>query len=412
MANTIELRQKRARIIEQMREAVQKGDEARNAGEASKAAEYDATYEKSELEERDYSARIERHERLETLEKEAAGKHLEDLDRRVGAPSGDKGKEYREAYRTWFTNGADALTQEQRELLKEKRGTSTQVVGTTTLGGYSVPQGFLAEMEVAMKDYSGIFQAADIFRTASGNALLIPTEDDTTTEANLVAEAASITVQDLTLGQKQMDAYKYATQMKLSWELMQDSAFDMDAETRRAFGPRFGRAINSSCTTGTGSAQPNGVVTASALGKTAASATAITFNEIVDLLHSVDPAYRDSPKSGFMLHDNILAALKKIQLGSGDTTPLWLPSVRDGEPDKILGKRFWINQGMASALTTGLKVMLFGNFDKYRIRLVQDLLVLRLNERYADNGLVGFIGYMRWDGECVNTAAIKHLITA
>lgn len=412
MANTIELRQKRARIIEQMRDAVHKADEARNAGDATKAADYDTTFERAEAEEREISARIERQERIEALEKEEAGKHLEDLDRRQGAPSGDKAKEYREAFRTWFTSGAEALAPEQRAILSEKRGTSTQVVGTTTLGGYFVPQGFLPELEVAMKDYSGILQAADIFRTATGNSMMIPTEDDTATEAGLIAEAASITVQDLTIGQKQMDAYKYATQMKLSWELMQDSAFDMDAETRRVFGPRFGRAINSSCTTGTGSSQPNGVVTASALGKTAASATAITFNEIVDLFHSVDPAFRNSVKTGFMLHDNILAAIKKIQLGSGDITPLWLASVRDGDPDTILGKRYWINQGMSSALTTGLKVMLFGDFDKYRIRLVQDLLMLRLNERYADNGLVGYIGYMRWDGECVNTAAIKHLITA
>lgn len=412
MANTIELRQKRARIIEQMRDAVTKGEEARASGDATKASDYDTTFERAEADERELSKLIDRQERLESLEKEEAGKHLESIDRRQGLPSGDKGKEYRDAYKAWFTNGSESLTPDQRSILSEKRGTSNQVVGTTTLGGYLVPQGFLPELEIAMKAYSGIFQAADIFRTDSGNALLIPTEDDTTTEANLIAEAAAITVQDLTIGQKQMDAYKYATQMKLSWELMQDSAFDMDGETRRVFGPRFGRAINTSCTTGDGSGKPNGVVTASTLGKTSASATAITFNEIVDLFHSVDPAYRESTKTGFMLHDNILAAIKKIQLGTGDITPLWQTSVRDGDPDTILGKQYWVNQAMSSALTTGLKVMLFGDFSKYRIRLVQDLLMLRLNERYADNGLVGYIGYMRWDGECVNTAAIKHLITA
>lgn len=410
MPTTLELIQKRAKIIGDMREAAKKAEAARAKGES--AADYDTEFDKSENEERDLSKQIAQQQRLDDLAKEEAGKHLEDQEQRGEKPAASREKEYREAFGTWFAKGDNGLTAEQRAILTEVRGTSNQLVGTTTLGGYTVPTGFLPELVRAMKDYSGILQAARVLPTDSGNVLYIPTEDDTTTEASLIAEAAAITVQDLTFGQKQLDAYKYATQMKLSWELMQDSAFEMDAETRNVFGPRFGRALNSSCTTGTGSSQPNGVVTASTLGKTAASATAITFNEVIDLFHSVDPAYRMSQSCGFMLHDNILAALKKIQLGSGDITPLWLPSVREGEPDKILGKRYWINQGMSSALTTGLKVMLFGDFNYYVIRMVQQLLILRLNERYADNGLVGFIGYMRWDGECTNTAAIKHLITA
>lgn len=410
MPTTLELIQKRAKIIGEMREAVRKADAARAKGES--AADYDVEFDTAEAEEQSLSVQIAQQQRLDGLAKEQAAKHLESQEERGEKPAASREKDYREAFGTWFTKGENALTLEQRAMLAEVRGTNNQLTGTTTLGGYTVPTGFLPELIRAMKDYSGIAQAARIKPTDSGNVLYIPTEDDTTTEAALIAEAASITVQDLTFGQKQLDAYKYATQMKLSWELMQDSGFDMEDETVSVFGPRFGRAMNTSCTTGTGSSQPNGAVTASSLGKTAASATAITFNEIIDLFHSVDPAYRMSKSCGFMLHDNILAALKKIQLGSGDITPLWMPSVRENEPDKILGKRYWINQGMSSALTTGQKVMLFGDFNYYIIRLVQQLLILRLNERYADNGLVGFIGYMRWDGECTNTAAIKHLITA
>lgn len=412
MPTTLELIQKRTAEIVAMKEAAKKAEAARAKGES--ATDYDAEFDRAEAQERELSRRISQQQRLEELSKEEAEKALDAQDKRTDqpGPSADKNSEYREAFRTWFRSGHRALTPEQRATLMEARGTNNQLVGTTTLGGYTVPTGFLPELIRAMKDHSGIAQAARFLNTESGNVLYIPTEDDTSTEAGLIAEAAAITVQDLTFGQKQLDAYKYATQMKFSWELMQDSAFDMDAETRNVFGPRFGRALNSSCTTGTGSAQPNGAVTASALGKTAASATAITFNEVIDLFHSVDPAYRMSQSCGFMLHDNILAALKKIQLGSGDITPLWLPSVRDDKPDTILGKRYWINQGMASALTTGQKVMLFGDFNYYVIRMVQNLLIMRLNERYADNGLVGFIGYMRWDGECTNTAAIKHLITA
>lgn len=413
MATSTELRQKRARIIEQMREAVKKGEDLRAKGSAS--TEYDAEFDRAEAEERTLSKQIEALERIESEEKRAAANHLEDLDRRgTPAGSGDKGKalEYRDAYKVWFTQGDNALTSEMRVLMAEKRGTNTQLAGTTTLGGYTIDTELFNEIVPAMKSFSGIAQACRFINTTGGNTLYVPTVDDTSTEANLIAEAASITVQDQTYGQKQLDAYKFATQMKISWELMQDSAFNMDAEIRNAFAPRFGRAMNSYCTTGTGSSQPNGVVTASTLGKTTALATAFTFAEITDLIHSVDPAYRASTTCGFMFHDNVLAAIKKLAIGASDARSLWVPSWRDGEPDRIEGYRYWVNQGMDSTIDTASKIMLFGDFQYYAIRMVQELVTLRLNERYADNGLVGYIGYMRWDGECLNTAAIKHMLTA
>lgn len=410
MPNTLELIQKRARLVEQMRDEAQKGSAARAAGDHTRADEHYATFDRMEAEERTISKDIEREQRLESLEKQQVAKHMQDLDQRGQKPGASREAEYRDAFHAWFRQ--KELSPEQRAIMAESRGTSTQVVGTTTLGGYLVPQSYLAQLEVAMKSYSGILSAADIFRTESGNPLLIPTEDDTSTSAAATAEAAAFTVQDVTFGQVQMDAYKFGSIIKVSYELLQDAAFDIDTEMTRVFGPRFGRQINTACTTGSGSSAVNGVVTASTLGTTAASATAITFSEIMTLFHSVDPDYRESMKTGFMMHDNVLLAIKKLQLGSGDASPLWLPSVREGEPDKILGKPYWINQAMASAITTGQKVMLFGDFSKYRIRMVQDLLVVRLNELYAANGLVGYQGWMRLDGDCVNTAAIKHLITA
>lgn len=410
MPSSLELIQRRQSIIAQMKEAVKKGDELRAKGES--AADYDAQFDRAESDERAISKQIEALQRIEADERRAAADHLEDLDRR-GTPAGggDGGKKiaYRDAFRQWFIDPA-GLNQEMRALLVEHRGTNTQVAGTTTLGGYTIDTELFNQIERSMKDYSGIAQAADIIYTAGGNVLYVPTEDDTSTEASLIAEAGSITVQDLTFGQKQLDAYKYATQMKISWELMQDSAFNMEAEINNAFAPRFGRAMNSSCTTGTGSSQPNGVVTAASAGKTTASASAFTFAEITDLIHSVDPAYRVN--GSFMFNDAILAAIKKLSIGTGDARPLWQPSLREGEPDRIEGYRYYINQGMASTVATATKIMLFGDFSKYKIRLVKDLTTLRLNERYADNGLVGYIGYMRWDGECVNTSAIKYMVTA
>lgn len=411
MATSRELREKRAKIIEQMKEAVKQGEEARAKGES--AADYDTAFDRAEADERALTKQITALERIEADEKRAAGDHLEDLERR-GEAGDDKGKkvEYRDAFKTWFTKGDSALTSEERALLSEKRGTNTQIGGTTTLGGYTIDTELLPELVKSLKDYSGIYQAARLRPTAQGNTLYVATLDDTTTEASLITEGSAITVQDLTFGQKQLDAYAYKSLMKVSWELMQDSSFSMEAEIRDAMGPRFGRALNSSCTTGTGSAQPNGVVTASTLGKTTAAATAFTFAEITDLIHSVDPAYRMSPKCGFMFNDVVLAAIKKLAVGSADARSLWMPSYREGDPDRIEGYPYWINQGMDSTIDTASKIMLFGDFDQYTIRLVQNLLIIRLNERFADNGITGFVGYMRWDGELLNTAAVKHMLTA
>lgn len=222
MPTTLELIQKRTVEIVAMKEAAKKAEAARAKGES--ATDYDAEFDRAEKAERDLSAQIARQQRLDELAKEEAEKSLDNQDKRTGqpGPSSNKDSEYREAFRQWFRSGEAALTPEQRATLMEARGTNNQLVGTTTLGGYTVPTGFLPELIRAMKDYSGIAQAARFLDTESGNVLYIPTEDDTSTEANLIAEAAAITVQDLTYGQKQLDAYKYATQMKISWELMQD----------------------------------------------------------------------------------------------------------------------------------------------------------------------------------------------
>ena len=110
-----------------------------------------------------------------------------------------------------------------------------------------------------------------------------------------------------------------------------------------------------------------------------------------------------------MLNDTILAAVKKLSIGSSDASPLWQASMRDGAPETIEGYPYWINQDMSSALTTGQKIMLFGDFSKYIVRQVLGMSLRRLEERFIDNGQIGFIAFARYDGELINTAAVKHL---
>jgi HK97 family phage major capsid protein len=147
------------------------------------------------------------------------------------------------------------------------------------------------------------------------------------------------------------------------------------------------------------------------LGKTAASATAITAAELLDLIHSVDRAYRVGPKVGFMLNDLTLAAIKKLTLGASDATPLWVPSVRDGEPDTIWGHQYWVNNDI-DTIATGKKTILFGDFSKYLVRKVAGMRMLRMEERYGDFDQIGFVAFMRVDGDLIAAGSIKHLIQA
>jgi HK97 family phage major capsid protein len=406
MTSSRELREKRGTIIAQMEDALKQiGSETTE----TRRKELEGQFDRWELETRDLEKQIERVERIEAVAKESAGKHFEQEERAGRKPSGDKQTEYREVFEKYFRTGAESMTADERQLLKEYRGTSPQST-TAALGGYTIPTGFMPELEKDMESYSGILQAARVVRTSSGNTMYWPTVDDTATSATLVTEGSSTTVADIPFAQKQLDSYTYRTLAQVSEELLQDSAFSMEAILRDLFAERFGRAMNAALTTGTGSSQPNGVVTASTLGKTGASATDLTFDEVIDLVHSVDPAYRAN--ASFMFHDNVLAFLKKISIGSGDARPLWQPSYVAGQPDRIDGYRYFINQGMDSSINASSKLMLFGDFSKYIVRMVRDVEVRRLNERYAESLLVGFIGFMRFDGECVNTNAIKHLITA
>ena len=284
------------------------------------------------------------------------------------------------------------------------------VVGTTTLGGFTIPKAFSDELEQAMVAFNGPRQVCRVIRTDTGNQIEWPTVTDTGNTGVLLSEATTIgTSVDPTFGQKLLNAYKYSSKALLvSEELMEDSAFNMSSLIASLLGERLGRIQAAQFTTGTGSAQPNGVVTASTAGKTTAASALITADEIMDLVHSVDPAYRTGPSVGFMFHDSILKLIRKLK--TTDLQYLWQPGFQVGAADQILGYPFTINQNMNGAPATTVKTMLFGDFSKFIIRDVANLRLHRLEERYRDLDQTGFIAFMRSDSECVQPLAINHMV--
>jgi HK97 family phage major capsid protein len=204
-----------------------------------------------------------------------------------------------------------------------------------------------------------------------------------------------------------LDAFDYDTSwVQISMELLQDSAINVESFIGELLGERLARRVNTELTTGDGTGDPNGVVTASTAGKTAALTTAFTADEVIDLLHSVDPAYRASPKSRFMMHDTVLAAVRKLKDGQGQY--IWsMGDIRSSQPASLLGNPYSINQAMSSAFTTGQKLILFGDFSKYFVRKVGAPVIGVRREYYWPN--IGLAGIVRLDGDLIQTSAIKHL---
>lgn len=414
-ATSRELLEGRARIKEQMRDIVRAAEsrgESLNAEEKDRFSRFDQDYEA-------LSEKIQLQKRIEEINAADAEERAKtDPTKRVldQMTPEERKSEKRRLFWKAIHFGEASLSGEERSLVGGwlKRGTSTQITTTDSLGGYIIPQELQPELEKRMLYYGPMMEAARILRTNNGELITWPTLDDTSTVAQAHTEASpSVAVQDLTLGEKQLLAYtRHTGIVKVSVELLNDSFFNLEQIVFDAFGDRFGRKLNTDATTGSGSDAPNGFITAvnAASGiVNAADNTTIARTDILNLLHGVDRAYRVGPKVGFMLHDSILKEIKALAVGSGDDRPLWQPSMREGAPDMIEGHRYWVNNDMASSLNNNNRTVAFGDFDKFIIRLVNAPVIVRLNELYMGSLQVGYIGYWRWDSELIQPNAIKAL---
>lgn len=301
----------------------------------------------------------------------------------------------------WLTGGGSRLTAESRAMS----------AGTATEGAETVPQGFVAELERAMVAYNGPRQVARILRTDAGNLLKWPTATDVANSGRQEAENAAVNATDFTTGEIDVSAFKQSSDVILvSQELLEDSGVNLASEVNAMLAERIGRGQNAAFTTGTGSGAPQGIVTGASAGVTAASATVIAPDEIKNLVHSVDPAYRGLPSVGFMMHDNVLLAVRKLK--DGDNRYLWQDSIQLGQPDRLEGFPVTVNQAMASTIATTAVTMLFGAFEKFLIRDVRDVRLYRLEELYRANDQTGFVAFLRSDSRVLQAAAIKKLTQA
>lgn len=281
--------------------------------------------------------------------------------------------------------------------------------GAGPSGGYLVaPEQLRSSLEINMLFYGGVRQVAETIRTATGEPMSWPTADDTTNVGVQLGESTSIgTSVDPSFGKVLWSAYKFSSKAILvPYELLQDSQFNLAQLIGQMLGERLGRITNTKYTVGTGAATAKGIITC-ASAFSGAAATAIVFDDVMGLEHSVDLAYRAG--GSYMAHDSILLALRKMK--DGDGQPIWQSNWQAGQPDRLNGYAITTNNDMDSTVSSGKKSILFGQLSRYKIRSVGDMRMYRLEERYRDVDQDGFVAFIREDGNLLTagTAPVKYL---
>lgn len=401
-------------LQERRKKAWDRAEELRSRAEteAGLSAEERTNWDAALNEVGQLSEDIERHERaakfgaidFDSIIDEKRGASDEQEQR--GKPE-DGEKRYEGAFSNFLRRGMTDIPSEERALLAARMTElDTRAQSTTgSAGGYTIPPGFLQRITETMKAFGGILNVAEVITTDTGNGLQWPSFDGTAQTGQILGENTTETELALTFGQKTLGAYTYSSRIVLaSLQLLQDSAFDLDGFIARQLGIRIGRAVAAHLATGTGTGQPEGLMTNATVGITGAGTTTVAYTDLVDLIHSVDPAYR-AQNPQFVLADSTLKAIRKLV--DSQNRPLWEPSLQVGAPDSILGYGYVVDQGVP-AMATGVKAIGFGDLrSAYIVRQVNGGQMLRLAERYADALQVGYLGFLRLDAKPNDGAAFR-----
>ena len=396
----LELREKRAKAWEAAKAFL----DSHRKENGVLSAEDDAAYTKMEQEITDLGKEIARLERQEALDAE--------LNRPVnrpltGKPGGradaddgeDKTGRASDDYRKNFWNA-------MRSKAPMPAVTNALQIGTDSEGGYLVPDEYERTLVEALEEENIFRQMAKVIKTSSGDRKIPVVASKGT--ASWIDEEGAYPESDDSFGQVSIGAYKLGTMIKVSEELLNDSVFDLQSYISREFARRIGAKEEEAFFTGDGKGKPLGVLAATGgaeTGVTAASATAVTADELMDLYYSLKSPYRK--KSMWVLNDSTIKAIRKLKDNNGQY--LWQPSLAAGTPDMILGRPIKTSAYMP-AMAAGAKTIAFGDFSYYWIADRQGRSFKRLNELFAATGQVGFLASQRVDGKMILAEAVKVLV--
>lgn len=388
--NITELREKRAKLWNTMEGFL----DTHRTGMGVLKAEDDATYSNMESELDSLTNEIHRMERREVHEKELAKNVNTPI---VTAP--EHGTNTRKKGR--------ASDEYKEDFLNHLRGRTpihnVLSEGTDADGGFLVPTEFETSIVTALEEENVIRSLAKVITTEHERKIPIATGHST---AQWTSENSAYQESNPTFGQKQLDAFKLTDLCRVSTELLQDSSFDIEEYLMNEFARAFGIAEEEAFCVGTGTNQPTGIFTAKGgeVGVTSASGTAITADEVINLVYSLKSPYRRNAK--FLMNDSTVSLLRKLKDNNG--AYLWQPSVQAGEPDKLLGYDLYTTPYAPTVGASTLPIA-FGDFSNYWIGDRGARTVQRLNELYATNGQVGYVSTERVDGKVILSEGIKLL---
>ena len=394
MSKVLEMRQKRADLWEKAKAFLDEHEGENGVMSAEDTAEY----ERMEQEVSDMGHAIERMERAEQLDREmneVANPVLVGQPDRPAPAIDNKRGTASDAYKKAFWNSIRGrMNYDMRNALQ---------VGELTEGGYTVPDEFENQLIEALQEENIMRGLVHVISTSSGDRK-IPLVTNYGT-ASWIEEEAQIPESDVAFNQITLGAHKLATAIRISQELLNDSAFDLASFIAHEFQRRAGAAEEEAILSGDGSHKPIGLLhdtLGAQVGVTTASATAITADELIDLQHSLKSGYRR--KAAFIMNDAAIKAIRKLKDGQGQY--LWQPSIREGVPDMILNTRVYMSNYMP-LVEAGNKVILYGDYSYYWLADRTGRTLQRLNELYAMTDQVGFKLTERLDGRLILPEAVK-----
>lgn len=281
-------------------------------------------------------------------------------------------------------------------------------------GAHLVPEDVVTAIEIALDNHIGVRPVATVRRTSTGTKITWPTVDDTSIKGRLISEAGTTNTVDITPSSIELEAYQYTSDdVYVSFQMLRDSAANLGPVIGRLLGERIARITNEHFTTGTGTAQPNGIVTAT-VGDAISVAAGMAFEHAIDLIYAVPRPYRNN--FTFMCNDTIIATLRKLrsaafQTGDSEGAFLWEPSNQRGEPDRLNGYPFQVNDDMDATTDAGSESLIGGDLSKYIIREVRTIRLRRLDELAAKTDQIIFLAFWEGDGELLDagTGPVKVL---
>ena len=392
--NTLnDLRASRARIWEEAKAFL----DARRDENGILSEEDSHTYDRMEQDIVNLGKEIDRQERLNEFEREMSAPTAVPLTGRPEniKPDSRTGRASDE-YRSNFWNALRA-----KNPLPDI--TNALQIGTDSEGGYLVPDEFERTLIDALEEENFFRRVATVIQTNSGDRKIPVVASKGT--AGWIDEEGLYPESDDSFGQLSLGAYKLGTMIKVSEELLNDSAFDLEKYITREFARRIGSKEEESFFTGNGTGKPLGLLADTGgadVGVTAASGTAFTADEVIDLYYSLRVPYRKKAK--WIMNDSTVSALRKLKDGNGQY--LWQPSLVAGTPNTILGCEV-ISSPFMPNIEAVAKAVIFGDYSYFWVADRQGRTFKRLNELFATTGQVGFLGSERVDGKLILTEAVK-----